>query len=73
MEDGTLAVGRDLPGRGAWLCRGSPGCLERAVKRHAFSRALPGEVGRAQLDRLASVLGFRPEEKEGPASGGAVL
>ena len=31
-DDGgrSLAVGRTLPGRGAWLCRGSPGCVDQA-------------------------------------------
>ena len=34
-----LAVGRG-PGRGAWLCRTTGGCLERAVRRGAVERAL---------------------------------
>jgi hypothetical protein len=51
-----LAVGRSLPGRGAWLCKGSVGCAERAARRGAFPRALrddlaPGSVGRL-IDRL---------------------
>jgi predicted RNA-binding protein YlxR (DUF448 family) len=38
--DGTIAVGRHEPGRGAWLCAGSAACFDRAVKRRAFERAL---------------------------------
>jgi uncharacterized protein len=34
-----LMVGRGS-GRGAWLCRSSEGCLERAVRRGAVERAL---------------------------------
>ncbi|MGA3145858.1 MAG: YlxR family protein [Acidimicrobiales bacterium] len=75
MDGGGLAVSRTLPGRGAWLCRDSPGCVEQAVRRHAFSRALRGEVGRAQTDRLVVALGSgagRPGEDVGPGSGEAV-
>ncbi|MBW3547325.1 MAG: YlxR family protein [Actinobacteria bacterium] len=42
--DGTLEVGRTLPGRGAWLCAGSPGCVDRAERRGAFQRSLRGPV-----------------------------
>ena len=37
----TLFVdpGRSAPGRGAWV-HPDPGCLDRAVRRRAFSRAL---------------------------------
>lgn len=41
--DGGLAVGRSLPGRGAWL-HPDPDCLTAAVKRRAFARALRGPV-----------------------------
>ena len=41
--DGGLAVGRSLPGRGAWL-HPDAACLDAAVKRHAFARALRGRV-----------------------------
>jgi len=39
LTEGTLAVGRSLPGRGAWLCAEDPGCFERAMRRNAFGRA----------------------------------
>ena len=42
--DGTLGLGRTEPGRGAWLCAGSPACFEAAVRRRAFNRALRREV-----------------------------
>ena len=35
-DDGSLAVGRTLPGRGAWLCDASPACLDLALRRKAF-------------------------------------
>ena len=50
-------MSRTLPGRGAWLCRDSPECVDLAVRRRAFSRALRGEVGSAQVDRLRVALG----------------
>src|SRR5438477_11101439 len=42
--DGMLAEGRSLSGRGAWLCRGSAACVEEAIRRKAFGRALRGEI-----------------------------
>ncbi|MBW3580432.1 MAG: YlxR family protein [Actinobacteria bacterium] len=43
-SDGTLEVGRTLPGRGAWLCSASPACVDAAERRRAFDRALRGPV-----------------------------
>jgi len=42
--DGRLAEGRTLRGRGAWVCQGSAACVEAAVRRRAFGRALRGEI-----------------------------
>jgi len=50
--DGHLRVGRTEPGRGAWLCAGSPACLERATRRGALSRALRREVPSGDIERL---------------------
>ena len=50
--DGFLRVGRTEPGRGAWLCAGSPACLERATRRGALSRALRREVPTGDIERL---------------------
>ena len=56
--DGSLAVGRSEPGRGAWLCAGSVACFDAAVRRRAFSRALQREVSGQELvwlrERLVS-------------------
>ena len=38
-SDGTLEIGRTLPGRGAWVCPG-PTCVAQAERRKAFPRAL---------------------------------
>ncbi len=70
--DGSLALGRTLPGRGAWLCRTSPGCVEQAIKRRAFSRALRGEVGSEEVERLRTVLSPPQEGKDGPGSEASV-
>jgi len=51
-DDGSLAVGRALAGRGAWLCRGSTACAQTANKRRAFERALRGPVPSGAVDRL---------------------
>jgi predicted RNA-binding protein YlxR (DUF448 family) len=67
LHDGSLAVGRSGTGRGAWLCRDSPGCIDRAEKRKAFDRALRGPVQSEQVDRLRSAL--MPDE----GSEGSVL
>jgi predicted RNA-binding protein YlxR (DUF448 family) len=54
--DGGLAVGRTLPGRGAWLCRGTLACFDAAVRRHAFERALRTTVGSEALASLRATL-----------------
>jgi uncharacterized protein len=43
-------VGRDAPGRGAWLC--SLGCFDLAVHRRAFDRAWRRAVGPDALATL---------------------
>jgi predicted RNA-binding protein YlxR (DUF448 family) len=65
LHDGSLAVGRNGTGRGAWLCRDSPGCIDRAEKRKAFDRAFRGPVGSEEVDRLRSALSPK-EGSEGP-------
>jgi len=54
--DGTLAVGRSLPGRGAWLCAGSVACLELAARRKAFARALRTDVSQTAVAGLRTTL-----------------
>ena len=60
-RDGALVTGTALPGRGAWLCRGSASCLERAVRRDAFARALRAPVAPEALDGLRRELGLAPD------------
>ena len=50
------------------MCRTSPGCVERAIKRRAFSRALRAEVGSEEVEQLRAVLSSPREEKEGPGT-----
>jgi len=68
--DGSLLVGRTLPGRGAWLCRDSAVCVESAQKRRAFERALRAPVGVGAVDRLKQELGFAAgdPDRTGPES-----
>ena len=54
--DGGLATGRTLPGRGAWLCRDSPACVDGAVRRGGLARALRTAVGPEVAEALRSRL-----------------
>ncbi|WP_421120365.1 YlxR family protein [Aquihabitans daechungensis] len=54
--DGTLAVGRTLPGRGAWLCHGSPSCLDLAVRRGGFARSFRSPVSTSAIAELRSAM-----------------
>jgi predicted RNA-binding protein YlxR (DUF448 family) len=56
LEDGSLLPGRTLLGRGAWLCRGSVGCVDTAQKRRAYERALRGPVASGAVDDLRRAL-----------------
>ena len=44
LPGGALSVDRHGAGRGAWLCRDSPGCLDDAVRRHGFERAFAASI-----------------------------
>jgi predicted RNA-binding protein YlxR (DUF448 family) len=68
-----LAVGRHQPGRGAWLCRGSTGCVDRAVKRNAFDRAFRQRVGDLQVDQIRTALLGQAGESVEQGSEGLVL
>ena len=35
--EGSLVLGRTLPGRGAWLCAGSLACVHQAARRNALA------------------------------------
>jgi predicted RNA-binding protein YlxR (DUF448 family) len=59
VAGGGLATGRTLPGRGAWLCAGSPACVEAAERRKAFERALRTPVQGQAVDDLKIMLAPR--------------
>ena len=50
--DGELEVGRTRPGRGAWLCADDEQCVELAIRRKAFGRALRAPVEPSAMERL---------------------
>ena len=55
-------VGRREPGRGAWVCPGTPECFDQAVKRRAFERALRVAPGTIDIEGLrARLYGAAPE------------
>ena len=59
VPGGGLGTGRTLPGRGAWLCAGSPACLEAAERRKALERALRTTFHAGAVDDLKSTLASR--------------
>jgi predicted RNA-binding protein YlxR (DUF448 family) len=70
-EDGRLEVGRTLPGRGAWLCAGSPACVETALRRRAFDRALRGPVDPRSVEGLRIEAAERARVEGWPPIGAA--
>ncbi|MGH9095837.1 MAG: YlxR family protein [Acidimicrobiales bacterium] len=56
VSDGSLVVGRAVPGRGAWLCRDAPNCVDQAIRRKAFERALRGPVSTEQMEMVRAAL-----------------
>jgi predicted RNA-binding protein YlxR (DUF448 family) len=56
IADGTLAIGTGLPGRGAWLCREVPECIELAERHRSFTRALRHPVEPEAVVRLRQAL-----------------
>jgi predicted RNA-binding protein YlxR (DUF448 family) len=52
--DGTVRVGRDAPGRGAWVC--SIPCFDLALKRKALGRALRREITSTEAEALRARL-----------------
>jgi predicted RNA-binding protein YlxR (DUF448 family) len=68
-SSGEFEVDRHLPGRGAWLCVGSKGCAEAAVRKGALGRALRAEFDKGAGERLAlelERLGYDPPREAGP-------
>jgi len=64
--DGELVVGPG-PGRGAWLCRDSPECLEKARRHQALGRALRAEVAPEAVERLRKLVKSIAPSGEGGA------
>jgi predicted RNA-binding protein YlxR (DUF448 family) len=68
LREGSLAVGREGAGRGAWLCRDSPGCIDEAVRKKAFGRALRGRVEPGQVEAIRMELGSGSHRLAEPGS-----
>jgi uncharacterized protein len=67
--DGSLALGKALPGRGAWLCARSS-CLDLALRRRAFDRALRAPVEPSGAEELRRRFEEAPMcEDRGPVEG----
>jgi predicted RNA-binding protein YlxR (DUF448 family) len=57
--NGGLDTAADLPGRGAWLCAGSPRCIDLADRRGAFGRALRGAIRQDAINALRALVAER--------------
>ncbi len=55
LVEGRPVAGRSLPGRGAWLCSGTPECVDQSVKRRAFDRAFRVRVGTVDPEALRAL------------------
>lgn len=53
--DGSLQIGRSVPGRGAWLCRGSTECFERSLHRN-LARSLRVELSPDRVESFRARL-----------------
>ena len=73
LGGGSLAVGREGAGRGAWLCRDSPKCIDEAVRKKAFGRALRGRVDPCQVEAIRVELGSSSHRWPEPGSESPVL
>ena len=51
-----LDLSGKAPGRGVYLCQGSPECFRIAKKKRALSRGLEVEIPEQQMNRLAEEL-----------------
>lgn len=64
--DGVARIDRAAPGRGAWLCRGSMECFDRAVRRRGFERAWRRPVAAAAVEQLRALLAEQGTALSGP-------
>jgi predicted RNA-binding protein YlxR (DUF448 family) len=53
---GEVVAGRNVAGRGAWLCAGSVGCLDKALRYGSLARALRTQVDLGTAERLRATL-----------------
>ena len=56
LSGDRLVVGRGSPGRGAYLCPGSPACIAALVKKRPLGRALRAEVAPEAVEELVALL-----------------
>jgi predicted RNA-binding protein YlxR (DUF448 family) len=54
--DGRLMTGRQVPGRGAWVCAATSACFDRAVAKNALTHALRAPVSSDDAQRVRSVV-----------------
>ena len=58
----TLDVRNQLPGRGAYVCAGSTGCLAQARRRRALARSLRVGEDVVNYEELGAILGAPGQE-----------
>ncbi|MFZ4515208.1 MAG: YlxR family protein [Acidimicrobiia bacterium] len=51
-----LRIGRNEPGRGAWICNNAGACLDAALQRGALARALRQPVSVGEGEALRATL-----------------
>ncbi len=70
-----VSLGPDGPrldargGRGAWLCRESPACLERALRSGRILKALRIAGGAAEIEAIRRLFAPGIPGEDGPQSG----
>ena len=75
LHDEAIHVDRDgkSPGRGVYLCKNSPDCLEKADKRRALERAfsmtIAPEVKQEIFARIAELDDLEPASDDGSGKG----
>jgi hypothetical protein len=62
-------VGAEGVGRGAWLCRSSVDCLERALARRGFERAWRRPVASDEQAEIRHAMAGAHAERGGPPAG----
>lgn len=66
-DSSTIAVDGPSSGRGAWLCRDEPNCLDAAVRDKQFSRAWRTKLGDDDTGAIrTAVAAALPDECDTP-------